>query len=258
MGIPNPSTIDIYNISQDTRNAIHRGLTKVTIEAGWENTEMHKVFQGSIMSVVSQRNGPDIITKLSALPGYGALVKSVASVSYAPGTKVETAAKDLGSKLPGVDVNGANFQGVEGKIGAGGWSFAGATKDALTELANEHGFSWHIEDGALRAVGDKAKFGGLVELNGQDGGLIMISPTLQGPMQIQTGVKIKALYVPGVQPGATVRVKSSLNKGLNGDYRIASCSINLDAYSDSWTMDLESFKFFMGLMPVGAGGVFGG
>ena len=35
MGMPSPSQIKIYNLAQDTRNAIGAGLTKITVEAGW-------------------------------------------------------------------------------------------------------------------------------------------------------------------------------------------------------------------------------
>lgn len=242
MGMPNPSTISIWNLSKGTRNAIQRSLTKITVEAGWNNTEMHKVFQGSVMSAVSARSGPDIVTKITAMQGYGALVQSTVSTTYAEGTPVAAAVQDLGGRLPGVSIVPTNLQDVPGTIGKGGWSFAGGTKDALTELANQYGFSWSVDDNALKAVGDKSRFGGMVVLDGTDGGLIMISPTLQGPMQIQMGVKIKALYVPGVVPGATVRVRSSLDESLDGDYRIHSVNISLDTASDTWTMDLESFK----------------
>lgn len=239
-GMPSPSTINIYNLSRDTRNGIQRTLTKVTVEAGWENTELHKVFQGSVMSVTSERQGSDIVSKLTCLQGYGSLARSIASVSYAGGLPVASAVKDLGGRLEGVTINDANLKDVEGTFGAGGWSFAGSTKDALTELSNEYGFSWTIDDGALQAVGDKAVFNGQVVLDGNEGGLFLAAPTLQGPMQIQTGIKIKALYVPGVRPGATVKLQSALDEGLNGTYRIHTANFNLDAYTDAWTMDLEA------------------
>lgn len=242
MGIPTPSTISIYNLSEATRNAIRRSLTKVTIEAGWDNTELHKAFQGSVVSVQSQRNGVDVVTKISALPGYGGLVKGVSSITFPPNSSVRSAVKDLASHMPGISVSDANLKSVDGLFGASGWSFAGSTKDALTQLANEYGFSWSVDDNSLRAVGDKASFGGIVVLNGKDGGLINVSAILQGPMQVQTGVKIKAIYVPGVQPGATVRIRSSLSGANDGDYRIHTANISLDCYSENWTMDLESFR----------------
>lgn len=241
MGMPSPSTISIYNLSKGTRNSIKRSLTKITVEAGWYNTEMHRVFQGSVVSAVHSRSGPDIVTKLTAIAGYGALTMSTASVTYAEGTPVSTAVKDLGAKLPGVSLG--ESKEVTGEFGKGGWSFAGGTKDALTELANQYGFSWNVDDGKLNTVGDKAKLSGVLVLDGKDGGLIMISPTLTGPMQIQTGVKIKALYVPGVSAGSTVRVRSTLDESLNGEYRIHTANIALDTFSENWTMDLESFKY---------------
>lgn len=243
MGMPNPSQISIYNLSSQTRSLIQRGLSKVTLQAGWENTELHTVFQGSVMSVLTERQGTDIVTKMNVMPGYGALMASVASVSYAEGMPVREVVKDLAKKLPGVTVTDTLLKDVKGTIGRGGWSFAGQTKDALTQLANEYGFSWNIDNEQFRGVGDKAKFDGIVVLDGKDGGLIQISPVLTGPLQIRTGVKIKAVYVPGVQPGSTVRVRSTLQEGLDGDYRINSATFSLDTYSDTWTMDLESLRY---------------
>ena len=141
MGMPQPSQISIYNLSRDTRNAIMGSLTKITVEAGWNNTDLRKVFQGSIMSSSSERSGPDIVTKLVALPGYGSLVRGVSSVTFGAGTPVSVAARKLASDLPGMTVQGGNFQGVAGNIGPRGWSYAGSTKDGLTRLGEEHGFS---------------------------------------------------------------------------------------------------------------------
>lgn len=92
MGMPQPSQISIYNPSRDTRSAIKGSLTKTTIEAGWNNTDLRKVFQGSIMSSSSERNGPDIVTKLVVLPGYGPPVRGVSSVTFGAGTPVSVAA----------------------------------------------------------------------------------------------------------------------------------------------------------------------
>ena len=243
MGMPQPSQISIYNLSRDTRNAIKGSLTKIAVEAGWNNTDLRKVFQGSIMSSSSERSGPDIVTKLVALPGYGSLVRGVSSVTFGAGTPVSVAAQKLASDLPGMTVQGGNFQGVAGNIGPRGWSYAGSTKDGLTRLGEEHGFSWSVQDGEVTAIGDRFMLGSYVELNGENGGLISIAPTLTGPMQIQSGVKIKALYVPGISAGHSIKVNSTLNPRLSGTYRIHTMSINIDAYSEAWTMDIESFRF---------------
>jgi len=242
MGMPQASTITVTNLARDTRNAIRTRLTKITVEVGWQNTELHKVFQGSVLSVVSERSGADINTKISAMPGYGAMVRGVSSKSYAGGTPVKDVVKDMAGDMPGLTVADSGLEGVDGKIGNAGWSFAGSTKDGLTQLANEHGFSWTVDDGSFKAVGDKAHFGNYVELTGK-GGLISITPSLTGPLQIQNGVKIKAFYVPGITTGAQVKVTSDISPKLNGTYRVHTININIDAYSDNWTMDIESFKY---------------
>ena len=241
MGMPSPSTVSVYNLARDTRDAIRGSLTKITVRAGWQNTELHTLFQGSVLSAVSERQGADIVTKISAIPGYGAMVRGITSKTWAAGTPVKDVVADLARDMPGLTVSGGGMEGVVGTIGEGGWSFAGSSKDGLTQLANEQGFSWSADDGEFKAVGDKAVFGGYVELNGKDGGLLSVTPTLTGPMQIQTGVKIKALYVPGITAGASVKVNSDVSPKLNGTYRVNTCNIGIDTHSDQWTMDIDAF-----------------
>lgn len=242
MGLPSPSTIKVYNLSDDTRNAVKKGLTKLTLQAGWENTNMAAIYKGSIMNVQSERAGADIITSFLVLPGFGALAMGASSVTFGPGTSVSAAAGQLGKDLPGITVNPESFQGVEGNIGGKGWSYAGSTKDGLNRLAEEYGFSWSVQEGTLKCMGDKFMLGSSVELNGDNGGLINISPILSGPLQWTTGVKIKALYVPGITVGSSVKVSSKLNKSLSGTYRVHTIGIDLDTYSSNWTMDIESYK----------------
>lgn len=243
MGVPGPSQISLYNLRRETRNGIKAALTKITVEAGWSNTDLRKVFQGSVLNSYSERNGADIITKLTALPGYGALSRGSSSLTFAPGTPVSEAAKRLAGDLPGVVVSESNFVGIAGQIEAGGWSFAGATREGLNKLAEEYSFSWSVNDGELAAIADKHMLPDFVELNGDGSGLINISPIVTGPLQVETGVKIKALYLPGLSAGDSVRVRSTINPRLDGTYRIHTLNISIDAYSEAWTMDIESFKY---------------
>lgn len=139
-------------------------------------------------------------------------------------------------------VQGGSFQGVAGNTGPYGWGYAGVTKDGLTRLGEEHGFSWSMQDGEVTVIGDRFMFGSYAELSGENDGLISIAPTLTGPMQIQFGAKIKAFYVPGISAGYSVKVTSMLNPRLSGTYCIHITSINIDVYSEAWTMDIESLR----------------
>lgn len=242
MGMAQPSDISVFNLAADTRDAIKADLTKITIEAGWGSSTLHKLFQGSVLSAESERSGADIVTRISALPGYGALVRGVSSRTFSEGTPLAAVVKELAGDLPGLTVADSGLEGLQGSIRNGGWSFAGSTKDAMTQLANEYGFSWHVDDGAFKALGDKAAFGGVTVLNGNNGGLISVTPILSGAMQAGTGVTIRALYVPGVTAGSTVRVNSTMYPKLNGEYRANTITVSADTHGDQWTMDIESFK----------------
>lgn len=242
MALPSPSSIKVYNLSSDTRNAVRKGLTKITLQAGWNNTDLVTIFKGSVMNVQSERSGPDVITTFLALPGFGALAMGASSATFGSGTPVASVVEKLGKDLPGVTVNKDSFHGVEGNIRGKGWSYAGSTRDGLNRLAEEYGFSWSIQEGTLKCIGDKFALGSSIEINGKSGGLVNISPILTGPLQWVTGVKIKALYVPGITVGSSVKVSSELNKGLSGTYRAHTISIDLDAYSSQWLMDIESYK----------------
>lgn len=241
MVLPQPSMIDIYNLSRDTRNAIKKSLTKITLEAGWGNTDYRTVFQGSVVSVVSEKAGADIVTHIMCLPGYGAVAQAASSATFGPATPITTVIEQLGKDLPGVVVDQNNFRGCEGRIGGRGWSCHGTTKQALTDLAEEYGFSWSINDGKLVCIGDRFMLAPSYTFDSVKSGLVSITPILSGPFQITTGVRIKALYIPGLSVGSSIKVDSKLNEQFSGTYRIHTCSISIDAYSDSWTMDLENY-----------------
>lgn len=243
MGMPSPSTVSIYNLSRDTRNAIRASLTKITVEAGWSNTELRKEFQGSVMATYSERNGADIVTKLICLPGYGAIVRGVSSQTFRAGTPLKTAIKTLGKDLPGVTISDSNLAGIDGKIGSRGFSFAGSTRDALTRMAEEYGFSWSIQDGELTAIRDKLILPQTYLLDGEKSGLISVTPVFKGPMQIQTGVRISGIYLPGLTAGRSVAISSKINQRLSGTYRIHTMRSDIDAYSSSWNMNLECFNY---------------
>lgn len=245
-GQPSPSTITIYNLSGGTRNRLQRSLTRITVKAGWNNVEPMQVFEGTIISCASEKQGAEITTKIQAQQGYGALVKAVTSTTFAPNSEIKDAVKELAQNLEGLTVNDSDLVGIKGKFGASGWSFAGMTKDALTQLANEKGFSWSVDDGMFRALGDTSSFEGIVKLNGQDGGLINVSPVVEGPMQVPKGVKIKAIFIPGVKPGASVAIQSSFAEDLDGEYRVHTAKYSLDPFSEAWTMDLDAFKEMSG------------
>lgn len=255
MGEPNPSSINIWNLSPKTRNDLRTGGARnVTLEAGYANKPLATVFEGSMLNCMTTRSGPNVITSLKLLQGFNALSTRWYNPTFAGGTSVRQAVIALGRQLPNVTVNDANLVGVKGYFGPRGWAFAGSIRDALTQLANEYGFSWQIDNGVLYCIDDFSSLPNMVLLEGSPrlinnynedvrfGPLMQVTPLFMSPAQTQIGVKIRALFVPGILAGCKVKVMSGVDETLDGIYRVHTAAYNLDAYTSTFTMELDSFR----------------
>lgn len=242
VSIMNQSTIQIWNLSRDTINAIRRGRVSVNLYVGYENAEKELLYTGGIIAVKTARQGSDFITTLVCMTGGSNLAKSVASKSFTSGVAVTDIVKELASSIPGITVDDKNIS-IQGKIGYAGWSFIGSTKDALDKLAYQYGFSWNIQDGSFQAVQDGKTIGRGILLNASSG-LRKVSPRLTGPLAIQEGVDIQAQWQPNSGPGRLVRVVSETNPELNGSYACHSIEYDLCPKEESWDMSITSFFTF--------------
>lgn len=240
VSVSNTAEISIYNLSQDTRHMLRAGL-RVRLEAGFEGEAKEMVFSGGIMAVETEKQGTDIITKVSCLSGSGPLVRSTTSKTYTHGVKVADAVREIASTIPGVVPDPANIK-VPGTIGYSGWSFVGSTKEALDRLANQYGFSWSIDNEKFVAVQDGRAVGGRVLLDNSNG-LRKVSPRLTGPLFFQEGVDIQATYCPGVYPGTSVTVHSEL-QNIRKTYAVHTANYSLAPKTGAWDMRLTSFFTF--------------
>lgn len=234
--------ISIWNLSLKTINAIRTAGASVRVYAGYEGQEKTLLYTGGIRSVVTDRQGPDFITKIVCLAGGSNMIRSVTSKSYSAGVDLKSAVMELAKQIPGITPDPANIN-LKGTIGYAGWSFVGSTKDALDKLAYQFGFSWNIDNGTFTAVQDGSYTGQSILLNSANG-LRKVSPRLTGPLQIQEGADILAQFVPNVGPGRLVRVVSEINPALSKEYVCHTVGYDLCPKDDTWDMSITSFNTF--------------
>lgn len=242
VSVASTCNISIYNLKIETINAIRTAGASVRVYVGYEGQEKNLLYTGSIRSVVTDRQGPDFVTRITCLAGGSSMIRSITSKSYAAGVDLKSAVMELAKQIPGITPDPANVN-LHGAIGYAGWSFVGSTKDALDKLAYQFGFSWNIDNGTFRAVQDGSYTGETILLNSANG-LRKVSPRLTGPLQIQEGVDIVSQYVPNVGPNRSVRVVSELNPNLNGRYACHTVGYDLCPKDDSWDMNITSFFTF--------------
>lgn len=237
----NTAQIIIYNLSEQTREALRKNDISIKLYAGYEDEEKEMVYAGGVVSAQSYRQGTNIVTKLSCRSGIGPIIKATTSTTYTYGVPVKDVVKELAQNFEGITVDPTNIK-VEGKIGYAGWSYVGLTKDALDKLANQYGFSWTLQDGKFFAVQDGKSLSGKLLLDSEHG-LRKVSPRLIGPMEIQEGVDIQATYNPGANPGNSVQVKSIFSKNTE-TYQIHTVDYSLSPKTDSWEMNIASLFFY--------------
>lgn len=243
MGIPKPSEITLYNLSQDTQNGIKRGLTKIIIETGIKSNGVvsySKLFEGNIMTVQNTHESTENICKLSAIAGYASFVAAAASFSYESGTSVQRILKDIVGTMPGVTIDSISLSKITARVSAP-YSFAGRTIDELNNLAGLYGFCWRIDNNIMYFQNDDMKISGKI-YKVKTGGLISIAPILQGSDQVLTGVQAEVYYVPGVKAGNNINLDSKYSSNLNGTYIIHTCSTKLSTFDSTWTSSIECFR----------------
>lgn len=166
-------------------------------------------------------------------------MRSVVSQSFDQQIELKEVIKKIAAEIDGVNVKLEDIK-IDGKTGYSGIVASGNARAVLDKLGQQYGFNWFIENGNFKAVGDKQAFSNTVVLDGASR-LKKVSPLLSGPAQAQIGVDIQAMYVPGVSPGNSIKVQSSVNPLLNGTYKIHNADFDLDTKSESWDMNLQCY-----------------
>ena len=62
--VANESSFTLKNLTDQTRQKLQTGFSKVMLEAGWSSGKMSTFYVGNLMRAVSVRQGPDIVTTL--------------------------------------------------------------------------------------------------------------------------------------------------------------------------------------------------
>jgi hypothetical protein len=241
----NTSTIKIWNLKEETRNALGKELDEVILEAGYtppgggDNTGI--LFQGNIRDVSHTRDGAvDIVTILSNGDGDKAIRSATTSKSYPKGTKVETVVEDLQKDLEKQGVKRGE-QKLPENLGEFKRPYAtvGSVKNELDTLSRGKGFYWSIQNNTCEIIPGDGYIGGIILLN-KESGLVDV-PTIT-----DNGVKITALINPDLRPNRRVKVESSVLQmnAANGEYRISEATYSGDNRSGDFfvAMNCESIK----------------
>lgn len=238
-GSPNKIDIAVWGLSQKTIQSIRGNLSKIQISAGYlsSDSSVGIVASGGILSAIPQRQGPDVVLKMTALDGYGGMVRGVYSRAFDGRTPISVVVQDIAANLPGVTIGQID---VDGQLFQKGQQFSGSTTDQLNRLADQNGFSWSVQDGIFQALSDKRDSGRDFFFTSENN-LISAAPLLNGPTAENVGVEVVAKFDARMKPGDRMTIQSSINPALNGSYKATSVNLAFDSHGAA-TLKAQSLK----------------
>lgn len=144
----------IWNLSQGSREALAKlDVVPVQIEAGYAD-DTGVVFLGDLRSARSRRDGPDIITRVSAGDGESKLRTARISRTFARGTPIGDVIGQLGRALGVSPGNLSQFAGARlangSNVLARALTINGAVADELERLTRSCGLDWSVQNGVLQ------------------------------------------------------------------------------------------------------------
>jgi hypothetical protein len=240
-GEPNKAEIAITGLSDQTQRAIRANLTRVQVLAGYSSSSSSAsvVCVGGLMAVMTQRQGPDLVTKLVVLDGMGGMSRGSYANAFAGGTPIASLVRELGASMPGVEIGNIK---VTGNLPPKGLQLSGSSTSQLNKLADQFGFSWSVQNGVLQAIMDGKDSGEAFSFD-SDTNLMGISPVINGPLQVPIGVEISAKFEARVRPGDRCVVRSKINPELSGAYTATSVTLAFDSHGPASTK-IQSLKVF--------------
>lgn len=242
---PNSAEVEIYNLSEDTRNKIRDTGKFILINAGYINGAGEEIiFAGDISFVSHEVRRPEIITKIEAQDGKKKLDSTVFETSNDSGVSARTILErilesfDLSSNIRNISISDKNY--------ANGFSFIGLSKDALTRVTEFLNLSWSIQNNEVILVPfDKSDNTRVVSLNPQTG-LVGSPERLKGSTrkakklseEDKPGWRFTSLLLPRVNPLNRISV-SSREIPSNSIFTVFSVNHTGDTHGSDWNTVVE-------------------
>jgi hypothetical protein len=242
---PNHSSIEVYNLNEDTRALFEKKGASVRVTAGY-GPAVKDLFIGDVAAVTTKRAGADILTSVEAADGLYYYQTREADISFGPGVQTREILDALIEKfgyvkgeIEGVDLNAEYLKG---------FSVSGKIRDHMDALlAKQRNVSWSVQDGQLQILPKSAGSKKPAILLTPESGLIGspfkktvvnvdIAKKKEGK-EAESGLSLKSLLNGEYQPGRLVRVEAAF---ITGNYRIEKVTHAGDTHAATFYSDLET------------------
>ncbi|NJR73231.1 MAG: hypothetical protein HC773_05165 [Scytonema sp. CRU_2_7] len=212
---PNTANIEIYNLSELTRNRIRDLGKQVTVFAGYKDENGPElIFAGDITNISHSIVKPEVVTSITANDGKTPVNKAKLVISQNGVTSGRgILERVLGAFDIGNNLNQINFENVYYQSG---FSFAGSAKDALDKVTEFLDLSWSVQNNEIKLVTFDGNDRTGVILLSSESGLIRSPERLSGDARKSKnktkkdspGWRFESLLFPSINPLGRIAVQS--------------------------------------------------
>lgn len=239
---PNTADVQVWNLNQDHRSQLEEtkgesgSKVPVSLEAGYEGG-FALIYVGTMRTVFSERQGPDIVTILQSGDGEKEYQQGRINLSIAPATPNPSIMQQIVKKL---GIGEGNLATATPLLLAAplllpqGGVLSGSASQIMTRVAQSLGFEWSIQDEALQLLQARAPVAAAAVLLTPATGLVG-SPSVDN----EGILTAQALLIPDVFPGRLLVLES---ERLSGSYRIEKCRYSGNTAGGEWYVEVEAKK----------------
>ena len=247
MGAPDLCKLEIFNLSRSNQNKIQDVFDTVILNAGYSDN-YGLLFQGEIRNVFKRKVGVDSITEVYAADSDQSYKRSYSNFTLSENASVLDVINTIVADMDKVRLGTINIETGTNKIL--GRTFAGASRDLLTQLGKDYNFNWSIQNGLLNCVDANRSLPTEAILISNRTGMI------DAPVVTARGVDVATLLNWRIEPHALIQVESNTDAVKFGNlylqdipetlgrgiYKVGAVTYQGDTHSDAWYSFIEGLN----------------
>jgi hypothetical protein len=218
---PNSADIRIYNLSEQTTQAIQKEFTRILLQAGYEGN-FGVIFDGQIKQVRRGRETQtDTYLDITAADGDSAYNFAFSSTSLAAGSTPIDHFNAVAKDMEKHGVSEGYVPDLPGNPLPRGKVVYGMSRDIMRNVAKNTDCSWSIQDGKLTMVPQTAYVPGEIPVITAATGMVGL------PEQTQNGIRLKVLLNPNIKIGQAVKLDNASIQRYRYSMSIGQEAVNL-------------------------------
>lgn len=228
---PNTAEITITNLNADQRGKLQQKGVKVTLDAGYQDTGLSRIWRGDARTIDHVRNGPDWDSVIKCGDGERSYQNARVSESFAPGTGAGDVLRYL-ANASGLQIGNTPTVLLNiVKTFDQGYVVSGPWKAEIARFMKGLGYVLSIQNETIQVLLPGQSTNAEIPLVSPDSGLIgspeFGTPEKKGKPAL---VKFKSLLIPST-PGALVHLKS---QRYDGQVYVKKIAMDGDSFGGPW------------------------